>query len=498
VTLATAAAVAAALIGATGTAASSRPGDAAAGERLYRSGIGASGAAAPAVVQGDVRIDSSTLSCASCHLGSGFGSLEGGQVAPSLRWHRLTAWGVNGNGRRRGYDVESVVRAVTEGLDSEGRSLSPVMPRYALDQRDRDDLAAFLRSRGRPAPRGVRDGTLTLAAVVTPDVDPDRRRAMEAVLAEFRAHTNARRRSRSHGPRPLARDGTPEPEALGYRGWQLSIWELEGPPAGWRAQLERRQAATPVFALLSGLGASTWAPVHRFCEEQRIPCILPNVDAPPPPDRRGWWSLYFSGGVGLEAEVMARSIPAGAKIAQVFRRGTVGAVGAARLRRLRDVVDLDPATPAPAGVDTIAIWLSSAEALRYARGGSAKPWISATTAGSGELPPGAIVVQPYARSSDPSASVRFEAWARARSLPRGDFRIQEQTFFACKLLAHALWHMHDNLDPELLLERIDHTTGLEALSASYPRLSFGAGQRFLSKGAYVTSQGDAPGEWVVP
>jgi hypothetical protein len=500
VTVAGVAAVAAALVAATaGRAAPLRAGDARAGERLYRTGVGASGAPVPALVQGDVPIDGSTVSCASCHLGSGFGSLEGNQVAPSLRWHRLAAAGMNGNGRRRAYDPETLLRAVTEGLDPEGRPLSPLMPRYRLEPRDRENLAAFLRSRGRPSSPGVRDGRLTIAAVVTPDADPEARRATEAVLAQFREHANFRRTRKSHGPRPLSADGTPEPEALGYRDWRLAIWALEGPPDGWRAQLEARHAATPVFALLSGLGASTWEPVHRFCEDRRIPCILPNVDAPPSRDRPGPWSLYYSGGVELEAEVMARSIPRDGTIAQVSRRGTAGAAGAARLRRLRPVVDLEPASPVPPGVDVLVLWLPSAEAARYAASASAQPWISATAAGPGALPPKAIVVSPHAHPPGAAASARFEAWARGRALSRGDFRVQEQTFFACQLLAHALSHMHENLDRELLIEVIEHAAAMEGFSASYPRLSFGAGQRFLSKGAWVLGPEPAgPREWVVP
>jgi hypothetical protein len=494
-------AVTAALAGV--TAAPARSPRAAAGERFYRTGIGASGRPAAALLQTDIRSDSATLPCASCHLGSGFGSTEGGRVAPPLRWHRLSAAGSNSHGPRRGYDEQGAMRAVTDGVDSEGRPLSALMPRYQLDPRDRANLSAFLRSRGRPASPGVRDGHLTLAAVVTPDADPAQRRAMEAVLAEFRSHANPRRATTPHGPRRLSVDGTPEPVVPGYRDWTLSIWSLVGPPETWRRQLDARQAATPAFALVSGVGGATWEPVHRFCEERRIPCILPNVDAPPRADRAGWWSIYYSGGVGLEAEVMARSIHATARVAQVSRPGTAGAAGAARLRALRRVLDLDPASPLPEGVDAVVLWLPPAEARRHPAGGaSGKAWLSATIAGSDAAFPGATVVRPWAFAADRGAGRdRFASWARARGLAPGDFRIQEQTFFACQLVGHALWHARDDLDREHVIELIEHTAGMDVFSASYPHLSFGTGQRFLSKGAYVTRPEEAPGrgaEWVVP
>ena len=258
-----------------------------------------------------------------------------------------------------------------------------------------------------------------------------------------------------------------------------------------------------MFALLSGLGGATWAPVHRFCEEHGIPCILPNVDAPPSSDEAGRWSVYYSAGVGVEAEVMARSIPRAARVAQVFRPGTVGAAGAARLARLRTVLDLEPPTPVPDGIDTVVLWLPASEALRYVERGAWKLWVSAAAAGpEPALPARATLVLPYALTTETrKRRGGFDAWARARAVAPGDFRIQEQTFFAFELFADALGHMRENLDRELLIERIEHSNGMHLFSASYSHLSFGRGQRFLSKGAYVTSpqDGAAPqGEWVVP
>jgi hypothetical protein len=128
-------------------------------------------------------------------------------------------------------------------------------------------------------------------------------------------------------------------------------------------------------------------------------------------------------------------------------------------------------------------------------------WISATTAGL-EPAAGATVVQPFALPPVLRARRgRFDAWARPRKLAAGDFRTQEQTFFAVQLLAHALAHMRDGLDQEYLMEILEHATRMADFSASYGRLSFGPGQRFLSKGAWVIAPGpgaaSAPA-WVVP
>jgi hypothetical protein len=60
-----------------------------------------------------------------------------------------------------------------------------------------------------------------------------------------------------------------------------------------------------VFAILSGGGGTNWMPVQQFCEQQRIPCILPSVDVIPDTGK-DLYSMYYSPGVKLEAGILAR------------------------------------------------------------------------------------------------------------------------------------------------------------------------------------------------
>ena len=59
-----------------------------------------------------------------------------------------------------------------------------------------------------------------------------------------------------------------------------------------------------MFAVISGLGGGDWSPVHDVCEREALPCLFPNVDAPPPQAEHDFYSTYFSRGVLLEAEVI--------------------------------------------------------------------------------------------------------------------------------------------------------------------------------------------------
>lgn len=467
------------------------------GERFYRSGLGADERPVVAVLGSGVESTSDVLPCASCHLRSGYGSTEGGRVVPAVRWDFLGARGINSNGVRRAYDEVSLGRAIVLGIDPDGRPLSPLMPRYRLGDADLRALVTFVRGRGPgvEAP-GLRDGVVHLAVVVTPDADAGRRTAMEAVLATYQSYANPRRR-KAHAPVVASARPPRETPRLAWAAWRLHVWELVGPSVEWRAQLERRMASEPVFALVSGVGGATWDPVHRFCEEARVPCVLPNVDAPPA-GGGGWWSLYFSPGVAVEARALARAIDPGARVGQVWRPATAGAAGAAALAAARSVVDLEPGAAVPAGVDALVLWtaVDPSWASRLAPGVAV--WASGSAV-TGGVPSGANLVQAFA---PPDARARRGSAAAAsrarRGVPAGDERTQDQTAFALRLLGHALGAQPLELDRELLLETIEHSVGLESYCVDYPHASFGPGQRHLSKGAYVIGRGSSEATWLVP
>ncbi len=86
--------------------------------------------------------------------------------------------------------------------------------------------------------------------------------------------------------------------------------------------MEEYYRKEPVFALLGGLSAGDWQPMHEFSEQHKIPCLLPVTDLPVISDT-DWYTLYFSKGVYQEGESAARylglnSDPAGdSKVLQV-------------------------------------------------------------------------------------------------------------------------------------------------------------------------------------
>jgi hypothetical protein len=340
------------------------------------------------------------------------------------------------------------------------------------------------------------------------------------------------------------------PDAVEYRAvrnWHLQIWNLTGPPETWERQLYGREAAEPVFAIVSGIGRTTWAPIHRFCQRKHVPCLLPNVDLPPVQDE-DFYSIYYSRGVFLDADLILTRLSgavrwaAGSRLVQIFRSDDIGATAAAALSQAASkigvsVVDhalapLDAASgigaaggiarahtqlmEALAGLrdaDTLVLWLRPPDIAAI---GDAPP--PATIYVSGLLanlefapfPAGwrgpVRLTYPY----DPPDLRRVRenfphAWFRQRGIAVTSDRVQSNTYLACTIVADALDGMLDGFVPELLIERVEGMLSRRQSTGFFPRLSLATGQRFASKGGFVVKfegvQGirvKADGEWTVP
>lgn len=272
------------------------------GRRIYEEGILPGGVPLRALRAGVVLFEGKNAACATCHRRSGMGSVEGfgsttvlvPPVAGPLlfnpaRFHgsfldRSHHWVPNDAWARAltrsAYDEASFERALREGVDADGKRLSP-MPQYPIDDQAFSALVAYLKQlAGKPAP-GVEEHTLHLATIITPDVPKEQANAILDVL-----------RAWSASARGIA------------KSWQLHVWELTGPAENWGDQLQKRYLKQPVYAVLSGAGGAQWSPVHTFCEKHRVPCILPSVEVMPK-SGSNYYSVYYSPGVTLEAQVLA-------------------------------------------------------------------------------------------------------------------------------------------------------------------------------------------------
>jgi hypothetical protein len=312
------------------------------------------------------------------------------------------------------------------------------------------------------------------------------------------------------------------------RRWVLHVWELQGPAASWEAQLREHLAREPVFAVISGLGGADWAPVHHFCNAARLPCLFPNTEVPVVAEH-DFYTLYFSKGVWLEAEMIAgkamESQPR--RIVQVFRAGDVGVQAAAALRAAlpagTDVVDrevpakgttLQQSLSGVGADDLLVLWLRPADlasiSTRPVR--AARVLVSGLLGGLDRAPLAAswrgVTEMTYPFDLPDQRRIRMDyplGWFRLRGIRIVDERVQADTYLACGLLAETLSHMSDSFIRDYLVERMEGLLEHRILTAYYPRLALAPNQRFASKGGYLVRWADQPGgsvtpdgDWVVP
>ncbi|MBI5496169.1 MAG: cytochrome c [Deltaproteobacteria bacterium] len=490
------------------------------GERLYLEGRLADGRPVEAVVLGDVPVTGTQLSCVTCHGRSGMGSVEGVRLAPPLRAPYLESPRRLKSRPRPPYTDAALVRAIRDGVDAAGNRLDPLMPRYRLGPAELRALVAYIRSLGGDFSPGADLDQMHLATILTPDADPAERAAMLDVLDAF---IQARNRAAA-----AARVRHPPDWPEYYGEWVLHVWELQGPAAAWQEQLDAHFRSQPVFAVVSGLGRDEWHPIHRFCEAHRVPCLLPNLRTPPDAGA-DYYSLYFSGGTVLEAHAIAarlRDATAPQRVLQIFQDDT----GARAARALADAVsaggrdetrDIELADLHAYSIATLArehdasavvLWLDpDGLALLHDApvAGEFAVFLSSTML-EGEVPAwlagesaAATLAHPYALPAETrSRFPRVSAWLATRRVPpaaAAQRRIVDQTFFAVTMLGEGVMHLNKNFYRDYLLEVLDHSSGFETWSASYSRLSFGPGQRYLAKGCHLLpSHGVGPPAWVVP
>lgn len=114
------------------------------GEWLYQTG--SDPASGPIPFSGGMMM---RMSCAACHGADGHGLRTPMFVSPNITARNLTnpAGMVEPDGTRGPtYTDAQITRAITQGLDAEGRPLAWPMPRWHMTDRQLDDLLAYLKT----------------------------------------------------------------------------------------------------------------------------------------------------------------------------------------------------------------------------------------------------------------------------------------------------------------------------------------------------------------
>jgi hypothetical protein len=519
------------------------PPAASAGEKIYRQGLLPNGAELTGARDSGTGVAGENAACVSCHRRSGLGNVEGNIVIPpiiakylyrnraanseDLTLPHVPGWVPNS----WTYTDETLAHAIRTGARPGGESMNPLMPHYALDDSSMAALISYLKDlTSQPVP-GVTDTTLHFATIVTPDADPVEKKAMLEVLNRFFA---IQQNVIAAETRPLR--ASREIMYRVTRRWQLHVWELTGAPETWERQLEGHMAVEPVFAVISGLGRHDWRPIHRFCERNAVPCVLPNIDLPVVSEH-DFYPVYYSRGVLLESDLIAARLssdspPRPRRIVEVYRADDIGAAAAldleARLRDLglpvaRRVLAADAKHAGAAGElgraiadvgadDTLVLWLRPADlaALR-ARPPTPAVYASGLMAGleSAPLPTawraGTRLTYPFDPPDQRRVRMNFPlGWFRVQGIAVTAERIQTDTYLSCVILSETLGHMLDSFVRDFLLERMEMMLSRRLVDGYFPRLGLAPGQRFASKGGYLVHLAEGNGkvildsDWITP
>lgn len=530
------------------------PPDAELGKRLYLSGRRADGAPAAARAEGDVALAGSHVACVACHRPSGFGSSEGGVFTPSITGPILfnerrldrarfmqNRFGQTQSKRfyarlaqprmRPAYTIETLARALREGVDPAGQKLDPAMPRYDLTDADVANLAAYLKTLSATPDPGVSAQEIHLATVVAADAPAPERAALTATLQAYVDWTNKSVAGDEARPgfSPYHRNEV----AGAQRRWRLHVWELRGSVESWRAQLKNYYETQPVFALVSGLVPGSWRPIGEFCDEMRLPALFPVTDLPAAEKAAAGYSFYFSRGLEIEAKgvaaFLAQELPPTGAVLQISGPREAGAAPSAAFGRELSAraaaIKLTTLSWQGEGAyslpdkhyDAIVIWPGSAneDSLVSLVAGAPKDSLILLPSDRIEMAKRRLLKDVAARvrladryelaSAVHPHAFRVRAWMRSRGLEINEPRLQFQAYYAMSLLDAALGRLINDFYRDYLVEAVESEAEGDLNTGVYPSLVLGPGQRFASKGLYIVRLDDAApdgiapvSEWIIP
>lgn len=520
------------------------------GERMYRDGILPSGKAMVAFIRGDVEVDSTAFSCSSCHLRAGLGSVEGGVVTPPTNGAKLykpyrRPPSLNDVADKAGrymyaktvmerpaYTRETLATALRMGIDPAGQVFNDVMPRYPLSDRDMEILIMYLENLSLEPSPGASSSEIKFATIITDDVSPKDRQDLLLPLETFIAQKNQQLAMYNDF---IKFNYTPTLDMkYAFKQASLDVWELKGPSDTWQRQLAAYNSKKPVFAVLGGISNSDWRPVHDFCEAERLPCLFPITEFPVLSDT-GWYTFYFNKGYAQEGEAVARylnrhgSLTAETSILQIVRDSPVGKALSTGFNSSWRELEHPAVTTITLTAGQILDQAGMVKILKEHKPKVLLLWTdaeilpalpelltrlddsAAVFVSSGYLGKKTVAIPeavrkrvyitwpyrltPYVGTKTGSFDANVPVLADARDF--GDRRITSRTVTVLKqAVLRGLSLLHDSLHRDHLLDVMSMQMDLTV--RDYERLSFGPGQRYVSKGCYIIQLGQGAEPALLP
>jgi len=512
------------------------------GQRIYQKGILPNGEPLTAFGKDGLPFKINKTACMDCHRRSGLGSSESGILIPPITGRYLFKVSdkkgsrlLDKVGAPRPVYTEATLKALIQnGVRPNGQQLHEIMPRYKISNKDSDYLITYLKSLTQEEIPGLRDDRIEFATIITPDMPDDDKKLMLNIMNTYMGHVNKDVRQLGHMKSPIHNRYKP------FRKWNLHVWELTGDSSSWKQQLEKKYAEQPVFALLGGYG--DWRPIHQFCEQNKIPSLFPITDTPGFPEEktnRDFYTLYFSKGIKIDADAVAKQILTQNKdnsvgnILQIFDGTAPGSIAVNMLRRsllANNVTNVQDIVISPSiditkkswdnitkkyKPDVIVIWLNEKQALQILQNQQNhlpnQIYLSSRMLNQFEpeflraklpllIQKNTSLVHPfYLKSKNKRHLLRTQIWLRSNKIKYKKERIIANTYFCLAMLSGAIRSSSYNLNREYLIEQFEHMIDNSVYRSIYPHLSLGPDQRYASKGVYMVNIfPEAKAEWIIP
>ena len=480
------------------------------GKRIFSEGMLPSGIYISATIHDDIQVTGDQLICASCHRRSGMGTLEGQQVVPAIAGKILfsplrlpTSQQPSTPIQRPAYTRETLKLAITQGIDANGVSLDPFMPRYRISDSELDSLIVYLKRLSNELDPGVTDSEVHFSTIIHEENPAAVNNALLGVLTAYFEQKNSE--SRHESSRAEHAPWHKEWIMKTYRKWRLHVWTLKGKPDSWGAQLRDYYRQQPVFAVLNGYIKGDFEPVHRFCEENAVPCLFPTTYQPVLEEGH-FYTFYLNRGYSFEGEAMAsylnenypqqpileisESSSRAASIASLGLQEHLNVKGYESIFQgctMADTPDIDVVKKA--SVSGIVLFMNKActDALlqRISQMGIDKPLFLSTRLYGTELADIPEPLKSHVRLVHTREMPDLTEWRLARSTgwlkhkkayDPEQKEVQANAYFSLKIVGDAMTHIRGYFYRDYLLEKIEHAIDDAPYTSIYPRLSLAPGE----------------------
>ena len=259
------------------------------GKRIYMEGKG-SGKISAFLAGAGINAPGSGFPCVNCHLPGGTGQREGGVRSAEITWYHLTKEhpGKRSTGRvHPAYTEETVMAAVTKGIDPAGNALDPAHPRYRMTRKDLEDLVAYIKVMDREAVPGISDNAVRVG-ILLPEKGPlaEAGREVQALLSGYFAEVNARG---------------------GLYSRSLALVPVPFDPNGRDGALPAARKAVEsddVFCFLANVGGRADDETAQYLSTWKVPVIVPLLSAPESGYGTGRYTFHVLASIRDQARVM--------------------------------------------------------------------------------------------------------------------------------------------------------------------------------------------------